>query len=442
MNFEWSVVEIVAILVENGVFIFFLNSRYISKNQIFYPQIISWLVLVSWGLAATFLGWPAYDLISHIIMLMYLLLTKHGTFSEKVIGVMMVWGIMIATSMAGAGLASLLTDTSIKHTLLYQDTARLLAIILIKMIQVVVFYVLSMKHQSIRNVQKSPVIVLTLAAIVDFTFIIVIRAYIEHLELNPVVRYLLVWIAIGLLLVMISIFLMYELFVREEIKNVNLAIKLQRLELETQFFNEIDVMYQDLRTWRHEYKNNLTALRALVEHQENEKALHYFDKLATDSSNNSVTLQTGNYVLDAVVSSKLWLAKSQHIDVSIQAVYPENNHIDDHDLCAIIGNLLDNAIDACGRMKEKNDKKYINFSILLQGKNLVISIANSYNNELRRKGEQYLTLKKEAFHGLGIAYVDSIVGKYGGHVLRSDKNGIFETHVMLPLLQFDRESKK
>lgn len=441
MNVEWVIVEIVAVLVENGVFIFFLNSRYISKSQTFYPQLISWAVLVSWGLTATFLDLPAYDLVSHIIMFGYLVYTKQGTMLQKLIGVMMTWGIMIATSMTGAGIASLLTDTSIKHTLVYQDAARLIAIILIKMIQVIVFYVLSTKHHSKRNLQKSPVYVLTTAAILDFIFIIIIRAYIEFPNLNLVVSHLLIWLAIGLLFVMISIFLMYELFVREEIKNVNLAIKLQRLELETQFFKEIEVMYNDMRIWRHEYKNNLIALKALVEHGENEKALQYFSKITTDSLNHNETLQTGNYVLDAVVSSKLWLAKAQNIEVNIQAVYPTNNCIDDHDLCAIIGNLLDNAIEACGRMEESGDKKYINFSLLLRGKNLIISISNSYNSELKRKGERYLTVKNEAFHGLGIAYVDSIVSKYSGHVLRTHKNGVFKTHVMLPLLQQDTESK-
>lgn len=434
MNIEWISVEIIAVLVENLAYIYFLNSHYISKDTLQRPQFAVWSVLVCWGLTATFLELPVYDLVSHVIMLIYLILCKHGSFVLKLFGVMMVWAIMLGTSVAGAGIASFITSTTIEHTLVYQDIARLLAIIYIKMIQVVVFYMLSKRHHQVRNLQKRPMLILSGAAMIDFTLLIMIRAYIETPNLSIYQIHILIWLAIGSLMVMITIFLMYELFIREELKNVDLAMKLQRLELETQFFKEIDIMYTDMRTWRHEYKNNLTALSALIKHGEIEKSLNYIDNIAYETTKNHITLQTGNLVLDSVVSSKLWLANSQGIEISIQAVYPENNRIDDNDLCAIAGNLLDNAIEACCRMDEKSEKRFIHFTILLKGKNLVISISNSYSGELRREGERYLTIKKDRYHEMGIPHVDSIVNKYNGHVLRTHKHGIFETHVMLPLL--------
>lgn len=434
MNIEWIVVEVAAVLVENFAYIFFLNSRYSSKYTTYWPQLVTWCILVCWGLTATFTGLPAYDLVAHIVMLLYLLLAKHGMVIQKLIGVMMVWAIMSGTSVAGAGLASFLASTTIENTLVYQGTSRLMAIVFIKMLQIVIFYALAKRHHTVRNLQRSPVFVLSGAAIVDFAFLIMIHAYVGLPDLSVQQSNMLIWLAVGLLLVMIAIFLMYELFIREEIKNVELAIKLQRLEMETNFFKEIDVMYTDMRTWRHEYKNNLTVLRALVEREEKEKALNYIENISCESIKNHVTLQTGNLVLDAVVSSKLWLAHSQDIEVSIQAVYPENNRIDDNDLCAIAGNLLDNAIEACVRMGEIKEKKFIIFAIVVKGKNLIISINNSYSDVLKRDGERYLTVKKEQFHGIGIQYVDSIVNKYNGHVLRSQEYGIFETHVMLPLI--------
>ncbi len=178
----------------------------------------------------------------------------------------------------------------------------------------------------------------------------------------------------------------------------------------------------------------MIALRALIEHDESEKALDYLNNISVDTKRDSVTLHTGNYVLDAVVSSKLWLASSQGIEVSIHAFYPEIHHIGDDDLCAITGNLLDNAIEACARITEENQTRFISFSLLVKGKNLVLSIKNSYSGLVKREGERYLTSKGEQFHGIGIQYVDSIVDKYQGHVLREYENGVFETHVSLPLI--------
>ena len=437
MSIDWIVVEVMAILIENLAYIYFLNSRFDSKDSTQGSQIIVWLTLVCWGLIATFFNLPVYDIVLYFIMLMYIIISKYGTLVQKIFGVLIVGAMSAGTSIVGAGLASFLMSTTIEHTLIYQDTSRLIAIVFIKMIQVIVFYVLAKKHHSIRNLQKSSAIVLCIAAIIDFVFLIMIRAYIEIPDLSAQQSHFLVWLAIGSLLIMVTIFLMYEMFVREESMNVELAIKLQRLEMETQFFKEIDAMYTDMRKWRHDYKNNLIALRALVEHREIEKLLKYVDNILCEPSKNHVTLQTGNLVLDAVVSSKLWLAQSQNIEVSIQAVYIENNGIEDNDLCAITGNLLDNAIEACERMSENNHKKFINFTLMFKGKSLFITISNSYNNELRRSGERYFTVKKEKYHGMGIIHVDSIVNKYRGHVLRSQKHGIFETHVMLPLLSID-----
>ena len=160
----------------------------------------------------------------------------------------------------------------------------------------------------------------------------------------------------------------------------------------------------------------------------------YIDSIDKEPERNHITLNTGNIVLDSVVSSKLWLAQSRDIDVSLQAVYPENHPINDNDLCAIIGNLLDNAIEACDRITDAASTKFISLTILVKGKNLVVSLSNSFNNEIKREGERYLTLKEGRFHGMGIAHVDSIVSKYQGHVIRENNHGVFETHIMLPLI--------
>jgi sensor histidine kinase regulating citrate/malate metabolism len=274
--------------------------------------------------------------------------------------------------------------------------------------------------------------VLTCSAIMVIACFLAILFNLSGFDEN--INNILTWLAVGLLFIIIGIILMYEMFAREEIRNIDLAIRLQHLELEAQFFKELDVMQAELRTWRHEYKNNLIALRALIKSSSKAKTLEYLDKISIESFKEDALLQTGNLILDAVVSAKLMYAHSKGIEISIQAVYPENNVIEDNDLCAIAGNLLDNAIEACERMKHSEQKRYIIFSILVQGKNLSLSIQNSYGGEIKRAGKKFLTHKNDQFHGFGLAYVDSIVDKYQGNVLHEYKDGIFKTHVMLPLI--------
>lgn len=434
MSREWFVVELVSVIVENSAPLYFLNSRYKSKYNMYWPLFGVWGILMICGYTATSSSLEIYGFVAYGIMLVYLIIFKCGTLLQKFLGVLIVCSIEVGTSIVGAGLASTIKSTSIEHTLEYWDTSRLLAIVFIKMLQVIVFYTLSKKHEEVRKLQKGPVIVLSGVAIADFLFLFMIRIYVESPDLSAHQNSLLVWLALGALCVIVAIFMIYELFIREETKNVELAMKLQRAKLEESFFKEMNNIYSDIRIWQHDYKNNLNALRTLVSNIETEKALNFIDSIYSDTYKNKIMLQTGNLVLDAIVSSKLWLAQSQNIEVNVQAVYPENNRISDNDLCTIVGNLIDNAIEACICMGDLPEKKFIDFSLMIKRKNLLISIINSYNNELKCEGSRYFSVKAEPFHGIGILHVDSIVAKYQGHVLRSHEKGVFETHIMLPLL--------
>ena len=434
MNTKWILIETLAIFVDGLTKVYFLNSRYISKYESIVPQLLAWLSLVGWGFIATFLGFSGLlsDGTTYLIIFIYLFMTKYGTFAQKAFGVVLTFALVLGTSIAGAGVASMISNVSVEHTLEFQDSSRLLAIILIKTLQIILFYILSKKHFNLRTLQNKPVVVLTSATIL--VLLCLLFMFNNLSDFNDQTNYILIWLATGLLFILVGIFIMYELFVREETRNIDLSVRLQRLEMETQFFKELDVVQTDLRTWRHEHKNNLIVLRALIEAGLFEKSLEFLDKISVESSHGGAMLQTGNLVLDAVVSSKLMLAHSLGIKINIQAVYPEINSIADNDLCAIVGNLLDNAIEACERMRKKDQARFINFSLLVKGKNLSISIQNSYDGDIKREGKKFLTAKDNRLHGIGIQYVDSIMDKYQGHVLRDYKDGVFKTHVMLPLI--------
>ena len=273
-----------------------------------------------------------------------------------------------------------------QQTLETQDMTRLLALILIKMMQVTVLYVLTKKQRPIRSLRRKPVRVLCCMAVLDFICLLFIWYYVQTPGMDNQQHHThraLIWIAACLLIQLIALFVMYELFISEEEENISLSARLQRAELE-----------QEKRT-----------------------------------------LQTGNLILDAVVSSKLWLAQSKGIEASIQVVsLGKEMKIEDPDFCAIVGNLLDNAIEACERMGKEDGKRFIEISLLVKGRDMVFTIGNSFNGELKRIGNRYISLKRGRFHGIGLKHVDSIVEKYNGQIVREVKGRFFETCVVLPIL--------
>ena len=82
----------------------------------------------------------------------------------------------------------------------------------------------------------------------------------------------------------------------------------------------------------------------------------------------------------------------------------------------------------------KDGKRFIEISLLVKGRNMVFTIGNSFNGELKRIGNRYISLKRGRFHGIGLKHVDSIVEKYNGQIVREVKGRFFETCVVLPIL--------
>jgi hypothetical protein len=437
MTFEWIAIEIFAVLIENFVKIFFLNRQFTRKYDSHLPIVILWLLSVVWGLFATFgnISQLAYDVTSCIILFVGTFYTVKATLPRKLFVVILIIALEYVTTFAGAGVATLISKRTFNHTLYNQDASRLLAIVSIKMLQIVVFLPLSRKHPFKLDISRTPALVLVLNCVFCLVTVFLLWFFISSSTAESIHSGIIVAASVCSLLILVGNFVMYDLFSKLERRNIELSKKFQRADIETAFNNEIKAMHADLQMWRHEYKNNLIAIRGYVESEDLAGALEYLDSLAGARLVGQPLIRTKNPAIDAVVNSKLWLAQSRGIYVSAQSLFPEGGvaRVTEEDLCSIIGNLLDNCIEACGRMPE-GERKFINLELLVREYNLFLSIYNSYSGKILRDGEEYLTLKDRPYGGFGIKYVDMILAKYEGYAMREYNNGVFATQVMIPLL--------
>ena len=203
--------------------------------------------------------------------------------------------------------------------------------------------------------------------------------------------------------------------------------------------DEVQNIYQTMRAWRHDYHNHIQTIKAMIELGKVNKLSEYLDNLEKDLDSIDIAIRTGNVGLDAILSSKVSIAKKNNIEVNCTAKVPENLLVSDVHLCAIVGNLMDNAIEACERMKGCGDDgadgkavRFIRVYIGLFKKQLYINVTNS-TKEKRRRGFGELVTKKLGEHGFGLRRIDKIAEKYGGFVNRKNEPGVFATEVMLPL---------
>lgn len=201
-------------------------------------------------------------------------------------------------------------------------------------------------------------------------------------------------------------------------------------DLLSRHYDEVQNIYRTMRGWRHDYHNHIQTLLALS--GDEEKTREYLYKLNDDLTTVDSVIKTGNVMIDAILNSKLSLIKSKGITVDAKAVVPEKLSISEIDLCVIIGNLLDNAIEACMKQPEDANRFIRVFIGLLKGQ-LYLSVSNSVGGAVKKQGRSYLSTKGSAGHGFGLVRVDRIAARYGGYVNRQNEEGVFATEIMLPL---------
>jgi len=203
-------------------------------------------------------------------------------------------------------------------------------------------------------------------------------------------------------------------------------------DLMTKHVNEVQNIYMQMRGWRHDYHNHIQTMKAHLALGQTIELQEYLSKLDTDLSTIDTLLQTGNILIDAILNSKLSLIATKDIAVKAKATVPGQLQISEIDLCVIIGNLLDNAMEACLKQPIPSER-YIRVYIGILKEQLYISVSNSVSGEIIKNGKTFISTKNNATHGFGLMRIDRIADKYNGYVNRQHEEGVFATEVMLPL---------
>ena len=200
--------------------------------------------------------------------------------------------------------------------------------------------------------------------------------------------------------------------------------------------DEVQNIYQTMRAWRHDYHNHIQSIKAMLAMKKFEELDAYLCTLEQDLDSIDIAIRTGNVGLDAILSSKVSIARKNNIEVNCTAKVPDQLKISDVHLCAIVGNLLDNAIEACEKIKSEEGnqfpQKFIRIYIGMFKQQLYISVSNSTNAKHRRRLNELVT-SKLGEHGFGLRRIDKIAEQYYGFVNRKNEPGIFATEVMLPV---------
>lgn len=213
-------------------------------------------------------------------------------------------------------------------------------------------------------------------------------------------------------------------------KQIDKRIAAYQRELIETHYREVENMYRQIRGWRHDYRNHIQMMKVLAANGDMDALKAYLDELDTDLNTVDTVVKTGNPMADAILNSKISLARSRNIPTQVDAHIPVKLKMSELDLCCIIGNLFDNAMEASIALPE--EKRLIRVYMDMKGTQLYISFTNfTAAKKLNKVGKGFKTSKGEG-HGFGLVRVDDIVSRYDGYLSRNSEDGAFTTEILIP----------
>ena len=196
------------------------------------------------------------------------------------------------------------------------------------------------------------------------------------------------------------------------------------------YYAEVENMYRQMRGWRHDYKNHIQVMKSYAVSGDLGAICKYLDELDTDLSSIDTVVKTGNKMTDAIINSKISLSRSKNVSVIAEAQISIALTTPEIDLCIIVGNLFDNAIDASLALPE--DERMVRVYMEMKGSQLYMSFTNKTASKKQRKHSGRFSSSKGAGYGFGLVRIDNIIERHGGYISRNSEDGAFTTEILLP----------
>lgn len=222
------------------------------------------------------------------------------------------------------------------------------------------------------------------------------------------------WMILSVILMMAE--LVYNMRCQYEMERELAKLKTEQAELLERDYTTLNRAYEINAKLFHDFHNHIGILRQFLLQGKTKEAVFYLDELQAPVREITDTVWTGDETIDYLINSKKATAKDNDIYFTVQVEFPKNTNVKHADLCAILGNLLDNALDA-SRQVSTPERKWIRLTIRRIYQMLVIKVENGFENLLKQENGHLKTTKKEnGLHGWGLKSAQGAAEKYDGMV--------------------------
>lgn len=223
----------------------------------------------------------------------------------------------------------------------------------------------------------------------------------------------------------IIISLLVNVISKQHYSNITAMLNNQ-VEIQIRHYDKLDKLNREMNSFRHDYTNHLHSIYSLIKMKENTEALEYIEKLFEAKHKPSTIFNTGNKLADAILTDKADVLL-ENTSIDYEGIIPSS--IDNIDLCTILSNALDNAIEAC---RELTDSGAITISAQERQGYFVLTITNP-TKHANFENIPTTTKTDKEHHGIGLLNIQDVVRKHDGQMKTHCENGVFELSVAIKI---------
>lgn len=223
-----------------------------------------------------------------------------------------------------------------------------------------------------------------------------------------------------------------NMMAKEYYKVINKTLETQ-IQSQYSYYRKLEQVTKETRAIKHDMKNHLIVMKGMVEKGDLEGVSDYLENIQSTMDNVSVVIHTGNSIVDSIVNEKNEIAISKEIKMMVNVSLPEELTVVPMDLCVMVANSLDNAIEACDKIASGGKKEVSLYGRCERGY-LSFIISNTVAKDVHISQNTIVTDKTDKLnHGYGLRNIKNSVKRNGGKINIECQEGMFFLYIDIPL---------
>lgn len=233
-----------------------------------------------------------------------------------------------------------------------------------------------------------------------------------------------------LCLIVVLVSLLTNVLFRQYQKDINKILENQ-VQIQLKHYEKSEKINTEIRRFRHDYNNHMNCMKSLVQSGRYDELMDYVNNISDAFPQSGFLYNTGNYIADAILTDKLENARKNGTNISFKGIISPS--INNTDLCIILGNILDNAVEACEKI---DGEKEISVFGGYQHGYFILIVKNPISCHVQTENGIPATTKPDAsYHGFGLQNVESVVKKYDGIMLSECSDDSFTIRLTFNSIQ-------